>query len=79
MKTQIDLKSAVCGLVLGVLTMFVIGAGESSSIPVGRYQVAVGSISSVIVDTATGQSWANNLAEGRISPRTEFLDKKTDK
>ncbi|MEJ0091760.1 MAG: hypothetical protein WDM80_18675 [Limisphaerales bacterium] len=58
MKIQIDLKSAACGLVVGVATMFVLGANSSPSMPVGRYQIATGQNSSVIVDTTNGKAWA---------------------
>lgn len=57
MKTQIDLKSALCGLVVGVLAMLAIGAGTSSN-EIGRYQTSTGQNSSVIVDTITGKAWA---------------------
>lgn len=56
MKTQIDLKSALCGLVVGVLAMLAIGAGTSSN-EVGRYQISSGTSFSVMVDTKTGQAW----------------------
>jgi hypothetical protein len=57
MKTQIDIKSAALGLVLGVIGMFAIGA-EPSSREVGRFQVSAGQTSAVIVDTKTGQAWS---------------------
>jgi hypothetical protein len=56
MKIQIDLKSAVCGLAVGIAAMFVMGADSSN--PVGKYQIATGQNSSVIVDTTTGKAWA---------------------
>jgi len=61
MKIQIDLKSALCGLVVGVLAMFAIGAADSSN-PAGKYQVTTGSGFVVIIDTSTGQAWGANLA-----------------
>ena len=57
MKTQIDIKSALCGLFVGVLAMFAIGAGTSSN-EVGRYQISTGQSYSVMVDTITGKAWA---------------------
>ena len=60
MKTQIDIKSVLCGVAIGVLAVFTIGAGISSN-PVGKYQVAVGGAGvgaiAVMVDTQTGQAW----------------------
>jgi hypothetical protein len=67
MKIQIDLKSAVCGLIVGAAAMFVMGA-DSSSNSVGRYQISAGQSSAMIVDTETGQAWAfqpNSTAQWR--------------
>jgi hypothetical protein len=59
MKIQIDLKSAVCGLIIGVAAMFALGADSSSSNQIGRYQVSSGAEdAAVIVDTITGKAWA---------------------
>lgn len=56
MKTQIDLKSVLCGLAVGVLAMLVIGARTSTN-EVGRYQVSSASGFAVMIDTKTGQAW----------------------
>ncbi|HSY20077.1 MAG TPA: hypothetical protein VK815_17155 [Candidatus Acidoferrales bacterium] len=56
MKTQIDLKSVLLGLVTGVGIMFTVGAGTVPK-EVGRYQVAGGQLGAVIIDTKTGQAW----------------------
>jgi hypothetical protein len=57
MKTQIDIKSALFGIVVGVLAMFAIGAGTSSN-EVGRYQISSAGERSVMIDTITGKAWA---------------------
>ena len=57
MKIQIDLKSALLGVGIGVLAVFTIGAGTSSN-PVGKYQVAVGAPGAAVLDTQTGEVWA---------------------
>ena len=61
MKIQIDLKSAVCGLVIGIAAMFAIGA-ETSSSPVDKYRIATGTVEgtgafALMVDTQTGKTW----------------------
>jgi hypothetical protein len=62
MKINLDLKSAVCGLLIGVLAMLAIGAGTSSS-DTGRYQVSGGEQGcAVMVDTRTGKAWAFQAA-----------------
>ena len=66
MKTQIDIKSALCGLVVGVLAMLAIGAGTSSN-EVGRYQISSGASFSVMVDTKTGQAWGSVYAPNNSS------------
>jgi hypothetical protein len=56
MKTQIDIKSALVGILIGVLVVTAIGAGTSSN-EVGRYKVSCGAAFAVMVDTKTGQAW----------------------
>ena len=58
---KIDLKSALCGLAVGVLAMVAMGSTGSSS-TVGRYQVAGGYGFFTIVDTSTGQAWGANFS-----------------
>jgi hypothetical protein len=62
MKIQIDIKSAVCGLAIGIAAMFVVGS-DSNSGEIGRYQIseAAGTSGAVlaIVDTKTGEVWAH--------------------
>ncbi len=77
MNTKIDLKSALCGLAVGVLGMLAIGAAESPN-SIGRYQVAGGAGSFTIVDTVTGQAWGANTASLQ-GPQSGFWDKKSDR
>jgi len=64
MKIQIDLKSAVCGLIIGVAAMFALGADSSPSSESGRYQISAGSGLAFIVDSTTGQAWVYNSGSG---------------
>ena len=59
MKTQIDLKSALCGLGLGLLVMLALGAGTASN-QIGRFQVATEGTVALLVDTETGQVWTKS-------------------
>jgi hypothetical protein len=57
MKIQIDIKSAVCGLIIGVAAMFALGMDSGGA--AGRYQVSSGGQDSAfIIDTITGKAWA---------------------
>ena len=76
MNTKIDLKSALCGLAIGVLGMLASGAAESSN-RVGRYQIAGGAGTFAILDTATGQAWGANVASLQ-TVQGGFWDKKLD-
>ena len=38
MKTQLDIKSVLCGAIIGALAVFTVGAGASSN-PAGKYQI----------------------------------------
>jgi hypothetical protein len=60
MKIQIDLKSAIIGLVLGAGVMFTMGAASSN--PAGRYEITsfgngTGGGAAYLVDTKTGEVW----------------------
>ncbi len=56
MKAYIDFKSALCGLILGVVAMLAIGAAAPSN-GTGRYQAAAAADLGLILDTKTGQAW----------------------
>ena len=81
MNPKIDLKSALCGLAVGVLAMFVVGTTEnSSSSPFGRYQTAAAYGFFMTVDTATGQAWLANVAQPGVSGiPADFFEKRVDK
>lgn len=61
MNNRIDLKSALLGLLLGILAVVGIAAASAPG-HVGRYQVGGTGAHAVIVDTATGQAWSAFLS-----------------
>jgi hypothetical protein len=82
MKIQIDLKSAVVGLLIGAAAMFVVGA-ETSPNQNGRFQVAIASSQienagavAVIVDTQTGQAWGVTARANWHDDAGKFWDAK---
>lgn len=56
MNHRIDIKSALLGLLLGVLATVAIAAASGPG-QVGRYQVAGTANFGLVLDTATGQVW----------------------
>jgi hypothetical protein len=79
MNTKFDLKSALCGLLGGVLATLVIGAGEASN-PAGRYQVSGTQTGGIILDTKTGQAWAfSPVTSAQIRNDADFFQPKVDK
>jgi hypothetical protein len=56
MKVHIDFKSALCGLVIGVVAMIALGA-EAPSSGIGRYQISAAHDLGIILDTKTGRAW----------------------
>ena len=56
MNKQLDTKSALIGLGVGVLVTLGIAAASSPG-TVGRYQIAGTANHGLIIDTATGQVW----------------------
>jgi hypothetical protein len=63
MKIQIDLKSAVLGLIVGAVAIFTLGDATSQPNQNGRYQCAVALDGSgnngveLILNTQTGKAW----------------------
>lgn len=62
MKITLDIKSLLLGVTLGVVALFVTGAGLDSNEQAGKYQAATDAGFCIIVDTSTGQAWGANLA-----------------
>jgi hypothetical protein len=77
MKLTIDLKSALMGMGVGVLAIFVLGATDSGN-QTGRYQAAVGTSYAVVVDTVTGQTWGANVVS-LSGVHAGFFEKKLDR
>lgn len=72
MTLKIDLKSILCGLIIGVATMLVIGADSEPPRPeIGRYQIVATGTYATIVDSVTGRAWSAaflNTAQLRNDP-----------
>ena len=73
MKTQIDLKSLLCGLAIGVLAMFAVGATTSTA--PGRFQIAGSPPIFLLVDTTTGKVWTSNFSAARPADDDFFAPK----
>lgn len=58
MNSKIDFKSALLGLVLGVMATAAIGAATISPAQVGRYQISGTGNQGLVLDTVTGQVWS---------------------
>ena len=71
MKTQIDIKSALIGLLAGIAAMLATGA-SSSSPTVGRFQVGGTASQGFVVDTVTGQVWTRFTPSGSGSSDNDF-------
>lgn len=77
---NINLKSAVIGLLIGIVAILVVGAGEEPAGKVGKYQITGGSGFFVIISTETGQAWFANMASpGVTGIGPDFWNKKPDR
>lgn len=76
MKITIDLKSALCGMIIGILAMLLSGFGTSSN-PVGKYKVATGVSDgkgyAIMIDTQTGQAWGYEAKPSQMT-RVGYMD-----
>jgi hypothetical protein len=81
MKIQIDIKSLLCGAILGVLGLLVTGAGTTPN-PAGKYQITgvgngTGGWGYVMLDTQSGEAWGLDCTRSSISTKTDkFFDVK---
>ncbi len=75
MNIKIDIKSAMVGLVLGMLVMLIIGAAAPPA-SVGRYQISGTSGHGMVLDTATGEVWTKHLPVDRGGVDVNFSNPK---
>jgi len=77
MKIQIDLQSAICGLLAGVAIMFCLGAGTSAN-STGKYQI-IGAADGngalfAVLDTQTGEVWGVDSAKDWNADSDKWAD-----
>lgn len=77
MNNTLDTKSALIGLLLGILAAVTIAASSSAG-NAGRYQVAGTGSHAVIIDTATGQAWSTFLSSAGGRTDGNFYQPKSD-
>ena len=75
MNMKIDIKSALFGLAFGVLIMLVIAAVAPPA-TVGRYQIAGTASHGLVLDTATGEVWTQDLPADRGRSDVHFSQPK---
>ena len=75
MNTKIEMKSALIGLLLGVLGTAAIAATSSSG-QTGRYQIAGTGNHGLIIDTATGQVWSGYFPSNEGKTDANFFQPK---
>lgn len=71
MKTEIDVKSALIGLFVGMAAMLAIGSSSSSPM-IGRYQVGGTASQALVIDTVTGQVWTKFTPSGSGTSDNDF-------
>jgi hypothetical protein len=75
---SIDTKSALVGLVIGVLITLGIGASRSEPTRIGRYQVGGTESHGLVGDTVIGQIWQEFLPPGSGSSDPDFAKMKSE-
>lgn len=73
---RLDPKSALLGLLLGVLATLAIGAASSPNSGVGRFQIAGTANHGMILDTATGQVWTTYFSNTGGRMDNDFFQRK---
>ena len=67
-----DPKSALLGLIVGILATVAIAAARSDPTGIGRYQIAGTATHGLVIDTATGQVWRDYLPPQSGSSDPDF-------
>jgi hypothetical protein len=75
MKIQIDIKSALVGLVFGVVVVLCVAAASPSG-AVGRYQIAASHEQGMVLDTVTGKVWSYFFVPGSGRTDKSFFEPK---
>jgi hypothetical protein len=75
---NLDSKSALLGLAVGVLLTLTLGAATSGINSIGRFQVAGTASHGIIVDTQTGRAWTIFLSQNGGNSDAEFKKAKTE-
>ena len=78
MNNNINIKSALIGLCIGVVAMLAIGATSSQPSAVGRYQLGGTASHGLVIDTATGQVWSKYLPQDRGNTDGDFAKPKLE-
>ena len=70
MKKNIEIKSVLIGVFIGIVAMVAMGASSSQTSAVGRYQLGGTASHGLLIDTVTGQVWSKYFAQsgGRSDP-----------
>jgi hypothetical protein len=74
----IDIKSALLGLIIGVLVTLGVGASRSELTGIRRYQIGGTHSHGLVIDTVTGQVWQEFLPPGSGSSDPDFAKIKTN-
>ena len=75
MKITIDLRSALVGLVAGIVVTLTLGAATALPSASGRYAIAAGGAQGgYLVDSSTGQVWSATDAEFKKPKKSPHLD-----
>jgi streptogramin lyase len=79
MKIDLDLKSAALGAAACGLIILATAAADRPPTSIGRYQVAGGAGTFVILDTVTGKPWYYNMGSQITRNSEDFFTQKSDK
>lgn len=74
MKITIDLRSALLGLIAGIVVTLTLGAATALPSASGRYAIAAGAHGGYLVDTSTGQVWYATDSDFKKPKKSPHLD-----
>ncbi|MEJ2704226.1 MAG: hypothetical protein P8Z79_17460 [Sedimentisphaerales bacterium] len=73
MKTTFDLKSLLAGVALAVLVFLAFGASRNDPPAVDHFRIATTTNHVFVIDTTTGQVWAEYVIPRRDTREEQFM------
>ena len=78
MKKNIEIKSVLIGVFIGIVAMLAMGASSSQTSAVDRYRLGAAGSHGLVIDTVTGQVWTKYFPQNGGRADSDFAKPKLE-